>query len=60
MANKTLGTRQKLMFRVRAQVPPDLLRKYVQYVKTGLPGVAYVRLDAEAAWPEALSANLVQ
>jgi HlyD family secretion protein len=60
---KTVETeeeRQKLMFRVRAQVPPDLLRKYVQYVKTGLPGVAYVRLDAEAAWPEALSANLVQ
>lgn len=60
---KTVETeeeRQKLMFRVRAQVPKALLQKYVDYVKTGLPGVAYVRLDPEAEWPEFLSANLVQ
>lgn len=60
---KTVETeeeRQKLMFRVRAQVPTDLLQKYVQYVKTGLPGMAYVRLDPQAEWPEFLSANLVQ
>lgn len=60
---KTVETeeeRQKLMFRVRAQVPRDLLRKYVQYVKTGLPGMAYVRLDPEAEWPAFLSTNLVQ
>lgn len=60
---KTVETeeeRQKLMFRVRAQVPKDLLRKYIQYVKTGLPGMAYVRLDPEAEWPEFLSQNLVQ
>jgi HlyD family secretion protein len=60
---KTVETeeeRQKLMFRVRAQVPKDLLQKYIDYVKTGLPGVAYVRLDPEAEWPEFLSANLVQ
>lgn len=60
---KTVETeeeRQKLMFRVRAQVPKELLRKYIQYVKTGLPGMAYVRLDPEAEWPEFLSQNLVQ
>jgi HlyD family secretion protein len=60
---KTVETeeeRQKLMFRVRAQVPKALLQKYIDYVKTGLPGVAYVRLDPEAPWPEFLSANLVQ
>ncbi|HRO10242.1 HlyD family efflux transporter periplasmic adaptor subunit [Amaricoccus sp.] len=57
---ETEEERQKLMFRVRAQVPKDLLRRYVQYVKTGLPGMAYVRLDSDAEWPAFLSANLVQ
>jgi HlyD family secretion protein len=27
-------------------------------VKTGLPGVAYVRLDGNAPWPEQLQARL--
>ena len=48
---KTVETqveREKLMFRVRAQVPPELLQKHLAQVKTGLPGVAYVKLDADA------------
>lgn len=60
---KTVETeeeRQKLTFRVRAHIPQELLRKYVQYVKTGLPGMAYVRLDPQAAWPENLERNLVK
>lgn len=59
---KTVETeeeRQKLMFRVKAQISPELLRKYIQQVKTGLPGVAYVRLDPEAEWPANLG-NVVQ
>jgi hypothetical protein len=51
---KTVETkveRQKLMFRVKAKVDPELLKKYVDYVKTGLPGVAWVRLDDKAEWP---------
>ncbi|WP_112766413.1 HlyD family secretion protein [Agrobacterium pusense] len=60
---KTVETeeeRQKLTFRVRAQIPQALLQKYIQYVKTGLPGMAYVRLDPEAVWPENLERNLVK
>ena len=56
---ETAEEREKLMFRVRAQIDPELLRKYSNYVKTGLPGTAYVRIDAEVAWPDALS-NLVE
>ncbi|MFN8682869.1 HlyD family secretion protein [Paracoccus sp. P2] len=56
---ETAEEREKLMFRVRAQVDPELLRKYSNYVKTGLPGMAYVRLDPEVAWPDTLS-NLVE
>lgn len=57
---ETANEREKLMFRVRAQIPPDLLRKYIVQVKTGLPGVAYVRLDPEAPWPAHLQVNLPQ
>lgn len=55
---KTVETeeeRQKLTFRIKAQIPPELLRKYIQQVKTGLPGMAYVRLDPAAEWPASLS-----
>lgn len=55
---KTVETdeeRSKLMFRVRAQIAPDLLKQYLEYVKTGLPGVAYVRIDPEAPWPQSVA-----
>ena len=48
---ETASERQKLMFRVRAQIPPELLRKYITQVKTGLPGMAYIRLDSKSEWP---------
>ena len=51
---ETVVERQKLMFRLKAQVPPELLRKYILLVKTGLPGVAYVKLDPNAEWPASL------
>lgn len=54
---KTVETkieRQKLMFRIKAKIDPVLLKRYVEYVKTGLPGVAWVRLDDNAEWPEFL------
>ena len=60
---KTVETeieRQKLMFRLKANVPPELLRKYILMVKTGLPGVAYVKLDPNAEWPASLKGTLVQ
>ncbi|SMB21213.1 putative HlyD family secretion protein [Sterolibacterium denitrificans] len=52
---ETASERQKLMFRVRAQIPPELLRRHLEKVKTGVPGVAWLKLDAQAAWPAALA-----
>ena len=52
---ETQSERQKLMFRVKAQIDPQLLRKYLQYVKTGLPGVAWLKLDPKAEWPASLA-----
>ena len=60
---KTVETeeeRLKLMFRIKAHISPELLRKYIQQVKTGLPGVAYVRLDPQAEWPAGVQGKLVQ
>ena len=54
---KTVETqieRQKLMFRIKAKIDPTLLKKYIEYVKTGLPGVAYVKINPNAQWPEFL------
>ena len=41
-------------------IDPELLRKYEPQVKTGLPGVAYVRLDVKADWPVTLQVKLPQ
>ncbi|WP_207263217.1 HlyD family efflux transporter periplasmic adaptor subunit [Desulfovibrio sp. Huiquan2017] len=57
-AVETSDERQKLMFRIKARIEPELLRRYARYVKTGLPGVAYVRLDAAKAWPDRLAVSL--
>lgn len=56
---ETESERQKLMFRIKAKIDPVLLQKYIQQVKTGLPGVAYIKIDDNAPWPDFLS-NLVK
>ena len=60
---KTVETeeeRQKLMFRIRAHISPDLLQRYIEQVKTGLPGRAFVRIDSNAEWPAFLTETLVK
>lgn len=54
---KTVETeleRQKLMFRIKAKVDRGLLSKHLEMVKTGLPGVVWVKTDTSAKWPEYL------
>ena len=55
---ETVSERQKLMFRIKVQIAPQLLQKHLQQVKTGLPGVAWVKLDAQQPWPAALQTQL--
>ena len=57
---ETSSERLKLMFRVRAQIPVELLKKHIAQVKTGLPGIAYVRLDSAMQWPAHLMVKLPQ
>lgn len=55
---ETAEERQKLMFRLKANIPPELLKKYIRLVKTGVPGVAYVQLDPNTPWPANLQLRL--
>lgn len=60
---KTVETeteRLKLMFRVRARLDPELLKKHLNQVKTGVPGIAYVKIDSKVEWPENLAIKLPQ
>ena len=42
---ETQNERDKLMFRIRVRIDPDRLRGRAESVRSGLPGVAYVRTD---------------
>lgn len=55
---ETQSEREKLMFRVKVQLPPEILIKYVAWVKTGVPGVAYIKLSPNVTWPDFLAASL--
>ena len=57
---ETASERQKLMFRVKAQIDRELLEKNLKQVKTGLPGIVWLRLDAQAPWPAELAVKLPQ
>ncbi|MAC58507.1 MAG: glycoside hydrolase family 43 [Novosphingobium sp.] len=55
---ETASERQKLMFRVKARIDRKLLERYITQVKTGLPGMAYLRIDPKAEWPAKLTVNV--
>ncbi len=55
---ETASERQKLMFRVKARIDRTLLLKHLEQVKTGLPGVAWLRLDPAVAWPAGLAVKV--
>lgn len=42
------------MFRVKVRIDPELLKPFVERVKSGVPGVGYVKLNDAAVWPENL------
>lgn len=59
-AVETHTEREKLMFRIKVTIPQELLKTYAKQVKTGLPGVAYVRLDPQAPWPKSVPPLLTE
>lgn len=55
---ETASERQKLMFRVKARIAPELLQKNLEQVKTGLPGEAWIKLDPHSEWPAHLQTKV--
>jgi len=51
---ETRTEREKLMFRLKVQLDADFLKAHAALAKTGIPGVAYIRLAQDAEWPEYL------
>ncbi|HMR30784.1 MAG TPA: HlyD family efflux transporter periplasmic adaptor subunit [Geminicoccaceae bacterium] len=54
---ETRTEREKLMFRVKVTIDPDLLRAYIDRVSVGLPGEAFVRLAGGGPWPDSVAAR---
>ena len=55
---ETENEREKLMYRIKLRIDPALLVTYRDYVKAGLTGDAYVKVEAAAAWPDSLAQKL--
>jgi HlyD family secretion protein len=55
---ETAAEREKLIFRVKLQADPDVLRKYHSQVKTGIRGIGFVRTEPRVPWPENLAVKL--
>jgi HlyD family secretion protein len=57
---ETKSEREKLMFRVKIQVPRELVTHYIERIKTGVRGVGYVKVKDSAVWPDWLQKNVVR
>ena len=55
---ETRDERDKLMFRVKVRIDPQLLKDHIEQVKTGVPGLAYLLLAPEKEWPEQLQVKV--
>jgi HlyD family secretion protein len=51
---ETTDERAKLMFRIRVRIDPERLKGHEAIVRSGLPGVAYIRTDPAVVWPPSL------
>ncbi len=52
---ETQTEREKLMFRIKVKIDSKLLEQHFNKIKTGLPGIAYIRLNSNTPWPESLN-----
>lgn len=52
---ETAEERHNLTFRVKLQIPKERLREFEPLVKSGLPGMGYVRWKQDEPWPAKLT-----
>lgn len=53
---ETANEREKMMYRIKLHIDPQLLESHRGYIKAGMTGNAYVKIRSDAPWP----ANLTQ
>ena len=56
---ETQSEREKLMFRVKLQVPNEFVMHFIEDIKTGVRGVGYVKASDSAAWPDWMVKGLI-
>ena len=57
---ETADEREKLMFRVKLNIDPTVLKDFASRVKTGIRGMGFVRTTAATPWPDDLQVKLPQ
>ncbi|AWN36339.1 HlyD family secretion protein [Methylobacterium radiodurans] len=55
---ETAEEREKLTFRIKLQIDPQVLKTYRKRVKTGVRGLGFVRTKPDVAWPADLAVRL--
>lgn len=56
---ETQEERHDLTFRVKLQIDKERLRQFAPLVKTGIPGMGFVRYDKRVSWPANLQSKPV-
>lgn len=60
---ETESERESLMFRIRVSIPPELVARRMDQIKTGVRGIAWVRLAGDDGslpdWPQGLTPPLL-
>ena len=56
---ETKSEREKLMFRVKIQIPPEVVTHYIERIRTGVRGVGYVKVTPDAKFPGWLEKGLI-
>ncbi len=57
---ETTTEREKLMFKVKLQIPSDIAQKYADYLKGGMTGNGYIRLSSSTEWHSRATTSLTR
>ena len=59
-AVETPNEREKLMYKIKLKIPPDIAKRYNRLLKGGMTGNGYVRTNTQSGWPAELAVKLPQ
>jgi HlyD family secretion protein len=55
---ETVNEREKMMYRIKLHIDPQLVESHRGHIKAGMTGNAYVKIRADAPWPGNLKPRL--